>query len=236
MQNLNKTNKIKVIALIVFFIIMIVATVFAVPLVKLLLTPDGRVKIKKFVESFGFFGVFIFVGFQIIQIIIAIIPGEPFEIIGGVLYGAFGGFILCLLGVLIGTIIVFYLVKWLGQPLVSLIIKRDKLSKLKILNDNKKLELLVFILFLIPGTPKDILTYFVPLTKIRPIKYFTYSTIARIPSIISSTLVGANIGKGNWRLSVIILLSTVAIGLVGILYNDKLLKSIKSHKNTHNSD
>lgn len=230
MQKLDKKLLIKIIMLVIFLIVMTLATIFAIPLIKLLITVDGRLKIQNFVEGYGAFGAIIFVGFQIIQVVIAFIPGEPFEIIGGVLFGAFGGLLLCMIGVLLGAIAVYYLVKWIGQPLVSLIIDDKKIRKLKILNDTKKLETLVFILFLIPGTPKDMLTYFVPLTKIKPVKYFLYATIARIPSIISSTLVGSSLGKGKWALSILIFSATAIIGLVGILYNDRFIKKEKNIK------
>ena len=239
-------------------IIAIVAAFFAVPFIRLLMTQEGRDKIKEVVlsvpilkllmtseglgiiqekvKSYGAFGSLIFIGLQVIQIVVAVIPGEPIEIIGGVLFGAFGGLFLCLIGSLIGTILVYYLVKWLGRHFVTSMVDNKKIHKLKILNDEKKLETLIFILFLIPGTPKDILTYFVPLTKIRPKKYFAYSTVARIPSIITSTFVGANIGKGHFLVSAIIFLITAAIGFVGILYNDRIVESIKSKKNAAESN
>lgn len=234
MQKFDRNHFIKIIMLVIFFVVMAVVAVLTIPFVKMLMTPEGRIQIQKFVESFGVFGILIFIGFQAIQVIVALIPGEPFEIIGGVLYGTFGGFALCLIGILLGTVAVFYLVKWIGQPLVSSVCDNKKISRLKILNDEKKLETLVFILFLVPGTPKDILTYVVPLTKIKPSKYFIYSTIARIPSVISSTLVGSNIEKGNWISSGVIFLVTAAIGLVGIMYNDKIVNNIKKTKGKHN--
>ena len=83
--------------------------------------------------------------------------------------------------------------------------------------------MLTFILFLVPGTPKDaLLTHIIPLTKINPVKYFALSTIARIPSIVTSTFLGSSIGKGNILLSVIIFILTGALGIVGILYDNKM--------------
>ncbi len=226
----DKSNVIRIIGIVIFVALIVAVTIFMIPIIKILPSEEGRLKLKEQVESFGFFGPVVFLAIQVIQIIVAFIPGEPIEIIGGMLFGGFGGFFLCLGGVLIGTVSVFYLVKWIGQPLVSIFVNSEKINKYKIFSDKKRLETLVFILFLIPGTPKDVLTYIVPLTKIKSSKYFAYSTVARIPSIISSTFVGASIGKGNWLLSIIIFALTALIGLVGILYNDKLVTSIKSKK------
>lgn len=231
MKKLDKKNIIRLIAVIIFLAISITATIFLVPFVKDLATEAGRVAIKEKLDSFGAWGWLLFLILQILQVIIALIPGEPIEIVGGVLFGAFGGMFLCLLGLLIGTIAVFYLVKAVGKPLVFAFIPEEKFEHFKILNNMKKLEALIFILFLIPGTPKDTLTYIVPLTKIKPLKFFALSTVARIPSVIGSTIIGKNIGSGNWFWAIIIFVITAAIGLVGIFFNDNLMKSFKvKHK------
>lgn len=227
MEKQDKSNTIRIIIMIIFCFAIVGISIFMIPVIKMLSSQEGRGKLKEIVESFGAWGPLMFVGIQVVQVVIAIIPGEPIEIIGGMLFGCFGGLFLCLAGILIGTVLIFYLVKWIGQPLVSVFVNSEKLKKYKILNDEKKLETLIFVLFLIPGTPKDALTYFVPLTKIRPKKYFVYSTIARIPSVISSTVVGTSIGKGKFAVSIIIFAITAAIGLVGILYNDKLFSNMK---------
>lgn len=219
----------KYIGIIIFIIVMIGMTIFLIPVIKMLPTQEGRTKLKGIVESFGAFGPLMFILLQVVQIVIAIIPGEPIEIIGGMLFGGFFGFLLCMAGVLLGTVFIYYLVKWIGQPLVSAFVNSEKLSKYKILNDEKRLEALVFVLFFIPGTPKDALTYLIPMTKIKPSKYFLLATIARIPSIISSTFVGTNIGKGNWITSLVIFLITALVGFIGIKYNEKIVSKFK-HK------
>jgi len=75
---------------------------------------------------------------------------------------------LCLTGALIGTVIVYYLVRKFGKPLVFKFFPEEKFNAVKILNDDKKLTFTIFLLFLIPGTPKDFLTYIAGLTKINP--------------------------------------------------------------------
>jgi len=227
MSNNEDKKWAKYIGIIIFLVVMIGITIFLIPVIKMLPTEDGRAKLKGIVESYGAFGPLMFILLQVVQVVIAIIPGEPIEIIGGMLFGGFYGYLLCMAGVLIGTVFIYYLVKWIGQPLVSAFVNSEKISKYKILNDEKRLETLIFILFFIPGTPKDALTYFIPLTKIKPSKYFLYATIARTPSIISSTYVGTNIGKGNWMASIIIFLITALVGFIGIKYNDRILAKFR---------
>ncbi|MFA5659199.1 MAG: VTT domain-containing protein [Oscillospiraceae bacterium] len=232
----KKTKTIKVVMLIIFFAVMGLATYLLIPLIKVLRSKDGISLIVQRVESYGAYSWLMFIGLQVIQIVVAIIPGEPVEIIGGILFGAFGGFVLCMIGIVIGTVTVYYLVKWIGKPLVSAVVDYKKLEKYKILNDTRRLELLIFVLFFVPGTPKDGLTYIAPLTKIKAARFFLYVFIARIPSVLSSTFVGANIGDGNWALSIIIFALTAAIGLVGIFYNEKIISKAKEIKKALHHD
>ena len=224
MKKLDRTNKIRLVAIIVFLVISIAITVLSIPLLSSLRTEEGRLLVKQKVEEFGIFAPLMYMFIHILQVVISFILGEPIEILGGLLFGTFWGLIFTLLGVLAGSIVVYYLVKSFGKPLVYSFVSEEKMSKYKILNDEKRLEMLTFILFLLPGTPKDVLTYIIPLTKINPMKYFMLSTIARIPSIATSVFVGASIGKGNILISIIIFAITGALGIVGILYNNKINK------------
>lgn len=231
MKKLDKKNIIRLIAVIIFLAVSITATILLIPFIKWLTTEAGRLAIKQKADLFGPLGWVLFLGLQLLQVIVAFIPGEPIEILSGVLFGAFGGMFLCLIGIMLGTIAVYYLVKAVGKPLVFAFVPEEKFEHFKIFQDEKKLEILIFILFLIPGTPKDTLTYIVPLTKVKPLKFFLLSTLARIPSVIGSTIIGRSIGNGNWFLAVWVFVIAAAIGLVGIFFNDKLIDSIKEkHK------
>ena len=227
-MNKDKVRKIiQIILMVLFVIIMGVVTYYSIPVIKSLPTEEGRLELQHKVESYGVFAPGFYIIICMLQVVVAIIPGEPLEIVGGVLFGGIGGFILCLIGITIGSATVYYLVKIIGKPLINAIMSKEKHNKLKFLHDERKLELIIFLLFLIPGTPKDALTYFVPLTKIKPSKYFLYSSLARIPSVISSTIVGANLSKGNFKIGIAIFAITAAIGFVGIMYNNKLMGDLK---------
>lgn len=226
----KKTDTMRIILLLVFVLVMVAITVALIPQIKALLTQEGREALKDKIDSYGFWGILVFIAIQVLQIVIAFIPGEPIEIVAGVLYGMWGGLAACMIGILIGTVSVFYLVKLLGKPLVNTFFNEEKIKKFHILNDERKLELLTFILFLIPGTPKDILIYVVSLTKIKASRFLTIVILSRLPSVASSVLVGATLGKGNFILSIVIFLATGAIGVIGIMFNDKLMKRIRSNE------
>jgi len=196
-----------------------------------LATAEGREAFKEYILSQGFVGWLILLGIQVLQVIIAVIPGEPVEVMAGVVAGTWGGLAVCLAGVAIGSCIVFLATRLLGYPLVTAFVSEEKLSKLKFLQDAKKLDMLVFLLFFIPGTPKDWLTYFVGLTKMRLSRFLVIATLARIPSIITSTYAGASLIEGDLVRTVIIFLITGTIGIAGILANNKIMAWMERRKN-----
>ncbi|MEG2429507.1 MAG: VTT domain-containing protein [Oscillospiraceae bacterium] len=223
----SKKDIAKIVAFIIIIVAIAVLTVWLMPWIISLKEKQVRDALKEYVVSKGFFGVFILLGLQIMQVILAFIPGEIVEILSGLLYGTFGGYLICTIGMLIGTIVIFYTVKALGYPFINKTIGEGKLLKYKFLNDTKRLEIVTFIMFFIPGTPKDLLTYFMPFTKIKPMKFFLINTVARIPSIISSTYLGHTLIKGEWVKSLIVFVAIGIIGILGIIYNQKIVEYIK---------
>ncbi|MEG0804353.1 MAG: VTT domain-containing protein [Pygmaiobacter sp.] len=188
-------------------------------LVALITTQSARDEFIAYVRATGWGGLAAFLGLQVLQVLVAVIPGEPVEIMAGVLYGTLGGLLLCLGGVLIGSVLIYYFVKLLGaNPLEG-----EKYKKYHFLQEPRRVELLIFLLFLIPGTPKDILLYFAPFLPLRPEQFFLFSILARIPSIISSTFAGANLARGEFGMMAMVFLVTSLAGLLGLLYNEKLL-------------
>lgn len=186
-------------------------------------TAEGREAFQELIDSMGVWGVFVMLGIQILQVVLAILPGEPIEVMAGVLYGTWGGLAVCLLGLLIGTALIFFTVRRLGRKFVERLFSKEKLQRLNFLQDTKKLELIVFLLFFIPGTPKDMLTYMAGLTPIRTRDFFLISTLARIPSVITSTYAGGALIRGEFWKMLIVFLITGAAGCLGILYNNRLL-------------
>lgn len=187
--------------------------------------------IKEYVDSLGFFGIIFVFGLQTLQVILAFIPGEPLEIAAGALYGAVGGAILCLAGIAAGTFVIFLLVKTLGRDLVQKVIGSDKYAKLKFLKDPAKRDVFIFLLMFIPGTPKDVLTYFSPLSGISMLRFIIIASIARIPSVITSTYVGGTLAEGRYLHSVIVFLIVGAVSIGGIILYNKIIEAKNKEKN-----
>ena len=223
----------KSIPIVIFILIMALATVLLWPYINVLSTEEGRAEFKAYIDGIGVFGWFVTLGIQLLQIFIAFIPGEPVELMLGFVWGPWIGLLTCLLGIFIGTLVIFLLVKRFGRPFVRKIVGDKDLSTYKFLSDPKKIDLTVFVLFFIPGTPKDALTYIAPLAPIKPARYLLIATLARIPSVITSTLLGDSIAEGEYLIAVIVFAVTALISVIGIILGNKFVNrknSEESHK------
>lgn len=191
---------------------------------------DGGVSFKTFIEGYGWAGRFVALGIQVLQVFVALIPGEFVEVGMGLCFGAIEGTLICLAGVGLGSALIFLLVKKWGVKLVELFVDRSKIDSLKFINSEKKLGNLVFILFLIPGTPKDLLTYIVPLTRMKLSEFLFISLIARIPSVVSSTIGGNFFGDGKYLEGILLFLITGAVSVAGVVLYNIILKKYHARK------
>ena len=212
---------------VLLFSLMVALGILSLPYIRLLSAPEIQQKLKMKVTSFGLWGWLLVLSIQIIQIVIAFIPGEPIEILAGALYGWAGGLFLCLLGCVMASSGIFVFSKRVGAPFAANLIRTGKLDKFSFLKDTKKLETIVFILFLIPGTPKDMLTYVVGTSPMKLISFLAISTLARLPSVLSSTIIGSSMRKGQWGMSASVFAFTAVLGVIGIKYQDRVISFCK---------
>lgn len=190
-------------------------------------TPE---QFRDFVQSFGWSGRFVGIGIQILQIVIPIIPGEAVEIGLGFAFGAIEGTIICYMGTLIASAGIFMLTKKLGIKFVEIFMPREKIDNMRLINTEKKLQRTIFLLFFIPGIPKDLVTYFVGLTKIKLHEFLIISSIARVPSVVSSTFGGALVSNGEYLRAALIFVITGAVSLAGLMLYNKVSKKIQEEK------
>ena len=196
------------------------------PMIEFVREPE---RFRAWVDSSGFVSRVIFVGMVIFQLIIALIPGEPLEMGAGYAFGAWEGTILCIIGCVIGSALVFLFVRRFGVKLVEVFFPREKIRSLRFLQDSRRLNLLTFIVFLIPGTPKDLLSYFIGLTDMKLGTWLLITAVARIPSIVTSTVTGDALGLKNYQFAIIAFGATLALSLLGILVYRRL--SARRHPN-----
>lgn len=185
---------------------------------------------RDFVKSHGPLGPLMMVGIMAMQVIVAVIPGEPFELGAGFVFGWFEGTLLCLLGSAAATALVYLAVRKWGVRLVELFFPREKILHYSFLQSEKKLNLLVFILFLIPGTPKDLLTYLVGLTPMKLSTFLVLTTVARIPSVVSSTVTGNFAQHERWTAAIVTYAVTIAISIACIFWYRHISKLEKAEE------
>ena len=206
---------------VVALVICIGATIYLFPVMKNLSTVEGQVAFKQKVESSGVLGLLSLFALEVAQIFLFIIPGEPIEILAGMCYGALWGTVFIMASAGIISIVIF-LVRKLGKKFVYEFCDEKKVKKIensKLFQNPKKIEMIMLILFLLPGTPKDLLVYIAGLLPIKPTRFIVISVLARFPSVISSTLAGANIALGDWKLGILLYgVIVVAVAILIFIY------------------
>ena len=184
------------------------------PLVEYVREPE---KFRAWVDSAGPLGRLYFLGIQVLQVVIAIIPGEPVEIGAGYAFGAVEGTLLCMLGTVIGSMAVYFFVRRFGIKAVEIFFPVEKIEQLRFLNTAKKRDTLMFLLMFIPGTPKDLLGYLAPIVGLSPRAWLFITSVARIPSVVTSTVGGGALGGQNYAFAIAAFAVTLLISGIGLL-------------------
>lgn len=179
-------------------------------------------RIKAWIGGFGVWGVFIFTAVRVLQTVVKFVPTEPIEIAAGLIWGSFGGMALCLLGNVIGSVVILFMSRKLGVRILRLFRLEKKLQSMRFLQDREKRNRLLFLFYLIPGTPKDSMTYFVGCTDAGFIEFLILSSIARIPSILSSTVCGAYLGANNFKVAACVFGVTALLSIFGAIVYKKI--------------
>lgn len=218
MSRKTKIKVFKIILAILVLTLFIGITTYLFPVMKDLSSIEGQIAFKEKVDNSGMFGLLSLFGLQVAQIFLIIVPGEPIEILAGMCYGGFLGTIFIMVSAFIISTTIFFLVRKFGRKFVYDFCDEKKVAKIensKLFQNPKKIELIMLILFLIPGTSKDLLVYIAGLLPIKPIRFILISSLARFPSVILSTLAGENLAIGDWKMSIIIYAAVLII--VGII-------------------
>ncbi len=186
--------------------------------------------IRDIAEEKGIVAIPIFLLLQVLQVVVALIPGEALEIGAGAAFGWFGGFLLSELGVMLGTSLIFVISRKLGKRFIESITGGRKLMRFEKLDRSKHRDRIIFLVFFIPGLPKDVLTYAAAFFDIKLFKFLYITVIARIPSIISSTLAADFLISKNYVTATAIFVITAAISVICFLLSEKILAKIEKTK------
>jgi len=208
---------IKVIAFVIVFGTLLGLFIYYFDFFYSLVDASNRQALRSEMVNMGIWGYGLAFLIQFTQVVISFLPGEVVELFLGMAYGPFIGLLIALFGVIAGTTVAYYLAKWVGIPFVRLFIKKNYFAKYAFFQDEKKIALGVFVVYLIVGLPVDTATYLVPTLKIKFWKFLFLSTVARIPKIISSTIVGHYLVEDNLIVSLIVFFGTALISVIAVI-------------------
>lgn len=214
----------------VFIILCIVLIIVFWDYIYGLFTRDEKVinDIENMLTKYGSWAWLILLFLMILQVVFAVLPNGPFEMIAGIMYGPFKGILIALAGATLGALIVILLVKAFGKGFAGLFVNLKDGHKYKLLNDEKRCLVVMFGLLIIPGIPKDFLAFLVPFTKIKTWKFLIINLIARTPVTIFSVLFGDSIRSGNYALSISLGVIALLIGLVCVIFNKRIVSLFSS--------
>lgn len=221
---MSRSTLFRAVGLALFLIVLVAATVAMWPVISSVFSESGRQNMVDEIQNAGPVGVLILLGFEIVQVIVAVIPGEVVQLVAGMLYGPWGGAAIVLAGCVISTWLIYELVHRLGQPFVEEVVSTEHLQRFRDFEESGKLSTLVFVLFLIPGLPKDTFTYLVPLTSMKLKEYLLLTTVARSPGVVMSTFAAAGFVNGNIWQSALMLGIVGVVALVAIVKRDKIFE------------
>ncbi len=230
MEPENKTKPhlvVRIIMLVVFLsLVTYISFKFGPAITRLVSHPE---RFKEFIAAYGSASALLYILIQIVHVIIVLIPGEIVQIAGGYAFGTFFGTLYSVIGIFVGTLFVFFATRFVGYPLVRTFVSPEKLKKFDFLINSSKSEVALFILFLIPGIPKDTLVYISGLTPVKPWRFLLICTIARFPGLWGSAYIGANLQKKNYVPLWIISGLALVLFVIGILVKDKIVGRLDRH-------
>lgn len=183
---------------------------------------SDRESLRAWLSGQGFRGGLAFIGLQILQVVIFIIPGEITQAAGGFAFGFWMGSALSLLGIALGSMCNYFVGMWLGRPFVRAMLGESGLARAELVVRKRKSETAYFLLFLIPGLPKDALCYFAGMAKAPPALFLVMSMLARMPGIAGSSLMGSAAYEGRYALASWILAVSAMALVLGLIWKGPL--------------
>lgn len=189
-------------------------------------------QMKTTISTYGLWGGIFIVLLMTLQVIFVFLPGEVIEVLSGYLYGPLMGMIFCLIGAAIGGYLIYMIVNKYKMKWVQRWIKEENRKDLECLKQCTHLNWIIFLIFFIPGTPKDLITYIVPFTEMKLSSFLMITSIARIPSVITSTVGGNALGLKEYEFTLLVFGITGILSLMGMcFYKHKMNFFHHSNKN-----
>lgn len=182
---------------------------------------------RRYLLSYGLAAPLVYILLHMIQVVIAFIPGELVQIAGGYVFGTPLGTLYSVIGVAAGTLIAFVVARAVGFSLVKSLVPGKTLERFEFLANSRHSELIIFLLFLVPGIPKDALTYIAGLTPIKTFKFLLISMLARFPGLLGSAYIGANLQRRRYGPALVLSIAALVLFVLGVVFREKILDLVK---------
>lgn len=226
-DNLKRDNKRKVI-ISVLKVLLLIGIVAGIPLYIYFCQGDwlkqfeGFDDVVAYLQHYKWESVPIYIGLQVLQIVISVIPGQVFQFAAGYLYSFFPALIFSICGAFLGTTISFYLAKILGSDFVHLFFGKEKTREYVQKLNSKRAYMIVFILYLIPGLPKDVVSYAAGVSEMKFKPFILLSLTGRLPGMMGSIMIGSMWNKGEYFGMIALGVIAVAAFILCIIFRKKI--------------
>ena len=231
----TKKQKIIVGAILAVLLALFIGLTFIIgaPLVRYASDPD---RFRELIDDLGILGKLTYAGISALQVLVALIPGEPVEILGGYAFGTIEGTLLYLIGAFAGSMAVFGLVRKFGKRAAEIFFSKEKMESIKFLQTSPKKTLLFTVIFSIPGTPKDLLAYYAGLTDMKLWVWSLICTLGRIPAVITSAISGDALGSEKYTSAIVTVAVTLVVSAVGLVAYKIICRNNAKQENKQNKE
>jgi len=169
------------------------------------------------IRSYGVWSYLIMILLVALQVIVAVIPAGPFQLAAGFAFGNVVGIILNLCGCALGSGIMFLLVRKFGMKFITFFVDESEVEKIKVITKKEKWKWVLMVVFLIPGTPKDVIGIFAGLTDIKLWEWLLIATLGRLPAIVLTVMGGAALFSTDFKVAAILIGSTIVLMAIGAI-------------------
>ncbi|WP_324824061.1 TVP38/TMEM64 family protein [Sinanaerobacter sp. ZZT-01] len=180
-------------------------------------------ELNAFLSEYHTFGMFLYIGLQILQIVICIIPGQMMQFAAGYVYYFWIGFFLSMIGIGLGTVITFYLARILGKNAMHVLFGEKKINHFIEMLNSKRAYMVIFILYLIPGFPKDLITYAAGVSEIKLKPYLVLSLVGRTPALMATIMIGAMTRTGSYMNVILLCIAVAFVTLICFIHRKKFI-------------
>jgi uncharacterized membrane protein YdjX (TVP38/TMEM64 family) len=179
--------------------------------------------VRDFILEHEMASILVYSGLQVLQIIVAIIPGQPFHVAAGFIFGFGFGYLIAIIGIIIGSTLTFYASRIFGKDAMRLFFGEERFNKFLNLANSKKGLVIIFLMYLIPGFPKDGLGYIVGFSKIKLLYFLAIAVVGRTPALMMSIAIGALYAGGSYIAIIIVVAIAIIFGIFAFIYRKKIM-------------